>query len=264
MKFSRFILFLALNLGSTLASASILVDRGLPDTSGANGGVGGIPAARSNVSWGNQDGFINGDNFYVTGQWSINRISTWMVGDPTRYTNYVLYGGVTGVSFGIISAPDPVITREYYQSSLSGVPCNTASGANYLAPDGVQCFQINRITFEINSLMLTAGALFNFAADATPTDACEVGGDTTGCFYAHATNAALAGTTQDSSDNFYISFDSLNLDDGDPIFIDSNGNGWDKSSDINVRVEGAVVPEPSTIPLILIGIAAIGVLRRRK
>jgi hypothetical protein len=50
---------------------------------------------------------------------------------------------------------------------------------------------------------------------------------------------------------------------------DSNGNGWDKSSDFNVQVFGTPVPEPTTMVagallLLPFGASTLRMLRRKQ
>ena len=80
----------------------------------------------------------------------------------------------------------------------------------------------------------------------------------------HASNAALSGTKQDGADDKYLEFDRNNL--ANVTVWDSNGNGWDKSSDINVQITGTQVPEPTSLLLFCTGLTVIGMAtwRRKK
>lgn len=266
MKAVTFSFLLSLTLATLAQADPLLFNRGLPSSVNANSNV---SANRSNVDWGNVDGFINGDDFTASDNWHVSSISVWMVGNPADFgaASFTLYGGVAGGStFGAINVALPTIAQVYYQPANAAVNCNTASGVSYQGfSSSTNCSPIYQLDFAVN-LNLASGTVFNFAPDASPNSAstCVDGGDTSGCFYVHATNALLAGTFQEGSDNKYINFDSTNTVDGDPEVRDSNGNGWDKSSDINVQVYGTVVPEPSTAALIVVGIGALLVRRRKR
>jgi PEP-CTERM motif len=81
-----------------------------------------------------------------------------------------------------------------------------------------------------------------------------------------ASNAALGGVPADGADDLFYFFDASNLASGNGS-VDSNGNGWDKSSDIDVQVFGnpnaAAVPEPATLALPVFGLLGIALLKRR-
>ena len=52
-------------------------------------------------------------------------------------------------------------------------------------------------------------------------------------WFNHASNAELSGAPQDGADGAMLQFGAGGNFEG---AVDSNGNGWDKSSDINVQV----------------------------
>jgi hypothetical protein len=81
----------------------------------------------------------------------------------------------------------------------------------------------------------------------------------------HASNAALSGTPQDGSDDRYRWFAGNALDSSISAggFIDSDGNGWDKSSDINIQVRATQVPEPSILGLMGLGLLGLLLAHRR-
>ncbi len=63
--------------------------------------------------------------------------------------------------------------------------------------------------------------------------------------YIHAANATLSGSPQEGADNQFLEFDARGTFLGT---VDSNGNGWNKSSDINVQIFGKVVFSPKSVP----------------
>ncbi len=207
-------LILAFGSITTASAATIFVDRGLPNSTNVNVAAG---ANRSNISWGNVDGFINGDSFVASSTWSIEQITFWIVGSNLNYSNF------TG------------------------------------------CNPMTKVTFTLTSpITLPNGTIYDVAINATPNNAatCVSGGDTSGCLYVHGSNAALSGTPQQGSNNLYINFDTFPGGLG-MLAIDSNGNGWDKSSDINIQVSGTTLPEPSSILLIAAGLGTLAMIRRR-
>jgi hypothetical protein len=248
-------------LGSaTQSSAAILVNRALPSSANVNLAAG---ANRSNVNWANitsgGDRFINGDSF-VTGDWIIDAITVWAVGiSDTAFSNYRLYTSLNNGTFAPLGVA-PTVSTVTYQPA----------GSSYQNSDG-SFYPIIQLRFSGLNLAVNPGDLFYFAPDADGGGTCT-DNDVSGCFFVHATNLALAGVPQDQSNNEYINF-LLSVANGDPLACDSGAapapglcdGGWDKSSDINVLVEGTDlgIPEPSTVGLMTIGLAALGFLRRR-
>lgn len=52
----------------------------------------------------------------------------------------------------------------------------------------------------------------------------------------HASNAALSGSPQDGADSYYLVFDAS----GKLVeSVDSSTSGWDRTSNINVQIEGS-------------------------
>lgn len=83
--------------------------------------------------------------------------------------------------------------------------------------------------------------------------------------YIHAANAALSGSPTEGADDLFLEFDATGAF---VKTVDSNGNGWDKSSDINIEIFGEVVrtetvPEP-TAGLLTLGIVGTGLLLLRR
>src|ERR1035441_8274660 len=196
----------ALTLASSL-SAGIIFERALP-TANLNDAAG---ANRSNIAWAPGDStYILGDDFTLASDSVVNSLSVWEISN----------NGIPTTEFGSLSlyaGADPhlsLISSIYSSSLVSGYQYQGSSGAFY---------DVYKITFSGLNWSVPGGVLYDFGIGATP--------GTQSSLYLHGSNAALSGSTQDGADGLYLGFT------GPPYtlayVIDSNGNGWDKSSDIN-------------------------------
>ena len=236
---SRVLVVLA--LASSL-SAGVIFERALP-TANLNNAAG---ANRSNISWAPGDNtYILGDDFTLGSDSVINSLSVWEVsnnGSPTtEFGSLSLYAGADDGGVGALS----LISSSYTPSLVSGYQYQGSSGTFY---------DVYKITFSGLNLSATGGVLYDFGIGATP--------GTESSLFLHASNAPLSGSTQDGADGFYLGYT------GPPYtlayVIDSNGNGFDKSSDINVEIDGSAVPEPATFGLLALSAGALLFLRRRR
>jgi hypothetical protein len=238
---------LVLALGVTSASADTLVDRGLP-TDNLNNTAG---ALRSNVAW-TEGGYtsalywLDGDTFKNTSSqtWSIDKIRMWTVSETTTAT---LWGGIEGGgSIGVASSAGVISAATYADSST------------YQGYSGAYR-SMNQVDFSVN-IQLAAGQTYDFFLDGT-------GGQYVVPF-AHASNSALSGSTQQGADGALLWGEIANGSYvGGGTWSSSNGNGWDKGSDLNVQVFGsaiAPVPEPETYAMMLAGLGLLGVVARRR
>ena len=231
---SELTLLVATLAGAMSANAGMLVDRGLP-TANLNNVAG---ADRSNVAWAytaytSADYWLVGDTFANTSSdpWSIDTIRLWTVGQTDAA---ILRGGVAGSStMGVISDATYISGADYQGSSGSSIP-------------------MHQVDFSVD-ITLAPGQTYQFFLDGS--------GAAVGIVvpFAHASNAALSGSTQEGADNLMLYANVLG---GtlDPLSVGtwtSLGNGWDKASDVNVQVFGTPVPEPSTY---LAGLSALGML----
>src|SRR5260221_4325928 len=190
-------LILAFGSITTASAATIFVDRGLPNSTNVNVAAG---ANRSNISWGNVDGFINGDSFVASSTWSIEQITFWIVGSNVNYSNFQLFGGIENANNFNGATPlgaSVAFSSAYYQPAVSGQTCNVVGlGVLYEGPT-TGCNPMTKVTFTLTSpITLPNGTIYDVAINATPNNAatCVSGGDTSGCLYVHGSNAALSGT----------------------------------------------------------------------
>ena len=231
----------ALTLAPSL-SANLLFQRALP-TANLNDAAG---ANRSNISWAPGDStYILGDDFTLASDSVVDSISVWEVsngGSPTtEFGSISLYTGADNGGIGALS----FISSSYTSSLVPGYQYQGSSGALY---------DVYEITFAALNLSLAGNVLYDFGIGATP--------GTESSLFLHASNAGFSGSTQDGADGFFLGFT------GPPYVLadvfDSNGNGWDKSSDINVEIDGTAIPEPATIGLLATCAGALLFLRRRR
>jgi len=266
-------LFVAL-MSAQIASASVLIDRGLPDIN-LNNPAGGD---RSNVAWGfgNNDRFFSGDDFTLgSGLWEVDSLTVWTVaGAPDdsdfqlgdRFESVTLYGGPSSGSIASLQSGNFSVDQNNTDNPnilISKVQYANPDGngeSDYQTSSGVLA-QLWEVTFSNLNWIVQGGVEHKFGVHGIANAA-----NPDRVWFNHASNAALSGTPQQGSDNLYRWFDINDLSGGG--FIDSNGNGWDKSSDVNVLVQGAVVPEPASVTMVAGGLGfgllvAVRARRRR-
>jgi len=233
------------------ASASLLLDRGLPtgnlnNTAGSN---------RSNVAWADWEStddpavyWLPGDEFEIagSGSYQIDTIRVW----STDQSGLSLWFGPQG---GTIShlADVPSVTAVTYE--------NTAS---YQGNSGA-FRQLYQVDFNVN-LTVSAGTFYQFFLDG-PWQLYDPEDANSGYVNAflHSSNAVLSGSPQEGSDNIFL---WLKFQGGLPTVVttwDSNGDGWDKSSDGNVQIYGSPTPLPAALWLLGSGLVGLFGIRRR-
>lgn len=249
VRLSSLALFAAL---SSVASAVVLVDRGLP-TANLNNVAG---ANRSNVAWGDFNGWFTGDDFKLptaAPAYSITGIRTWLVtlddfnASPQKsfselISSLTLWLGPAGASNDLAATG--------YTFTATRV---TYDGSTTYQGGGGALRSLWQIDWNTAGLVLAGGATYNFGVSGLRTD-----GSTT--IFNHASNAALGGVPADGADNLFKRWQPDGTF-GNSWNSGAPGGGWDKSSDVNVVVTGVPVPEPATIALGLGGLAVA--LRRR-
>lgn len=250
---------------SHASASSLVIDRGLPDAN-LNNAAGGD---RSNVAWGFNGDYLSGDDFTLgsTGDpsrpsWRIDKLSLWVVAgsaDPAATL------GDTFSSISLFLGPDNGSIDQAKTATLTGNSTNNAdvsvskvaypgTSLDYQGSGGgfLNIFQVdftNLGTFSPGELLFSLGG--------DPQDGANP--------FLHASNAALSGTQQDGADGMYRWFAGNGLDSSVTIggMFDSDGNGWDKSSDINVQIYATAIPLPTGAGLAAFGLGLAAIRRRR-
>lgn len=247
---------------ASLAQAALIVDRGLPDQN-LNNAAG---ANRSNVAWAFNGDFLAGDDFSLGAvapgnrSWRIDRISVWQIGgDPTlgdKFDSLSLFlGRDDGSSIDKVSTAN--LTGNATDNGDVSVSQVTYPGTS-TTYQGSSGSPLNMWQVDFDNLGLYDPGSYLFAMGGVgPGDPFT---------FNHASNAALSGTPQQGADNLYRWFSGTGADASITPggFIDSDGNGWDKSSDINIQVFAQQVPEPFILPLLGVGLLAMGATGRRR
>ncbi|HEY0184583.1 MAG TPA: PEP-CTERM sorting domain-containing protein [Rhodopila sp.] len=254
-------LALPLLVSPAVAGASTLVvDRGLPTTN-LNNAAG---LSRSNAAWDDDDAnSFYGDSFTLSGAagtiYDIDTIRTWVVSTATSlgdlFSSVSLFTGIGGS------------LSETATGNFAGAGSNATSNANISISSatyvgGVSYQSVGgspRNMFEVDftglDIQAAAGTTISFGVDGLGVDDPS--------WFTHASNAALSGSPQDGADGLMMCYARSGAAATSCGVYDSNGDGWDKSSDLNVQVF-ADVPEPASMALLATGVLGIGTIRRRR
>lgn len=245
---SAAVLFL-IALPAGAADSVLVVDRGLPQANVNNVSV----DSRSNVRWSSEDHGFVGDDFTVGAPgetWVIDKIRTWAVpqisvtsskhlGD--LYQDIRLYFGSTS------NALTPIASTLLRQGS--DAPENTSVRITDLTQNGATPYEefgkdlrVVQIEFTQLNATVQGGVKYGFGVWGMGRPVPEKEGKIQSWFNL-ASNAALSATQQDGADDTLLLFDGAGKFEGT---FSSNGNQWNKSSDINVQVFAHRVPTVSS------------------
>ena len=236
-------------VGVTANAGVLLVDRGLP-TANLNNAAG---ANRSNVAWA-----FAAYTSPITGWLAIlSRTQARRLGQSAVF-GCGRWAKPTLRFFGV-ELPDQLLAscRRMLLMRIQVRACTKAVQA---------MITMHQIDFAVN-ITLGAGQIYQFFLDGSGSASA---GQDTSVPFVHASNAALSGSPQDGADNLMLYANVVGgVVDPDSIGTWSSsdpGRGWDKASDVNVRVYGQV-PEPGTLILLgsgLLGLVAAGRKKFRK
>ncbi len=227
--------------------AAVLVDRGLPSTN-LNNAAG---PNRSNIRWATdaQNAGLFGDDFTIGNageNFQVDTITTWVapglsIGDPVElgdfFSEVTLLGApgsgsnIAPISTGTLSVGSSATSNS--NISISQVTYSDGSGYDNFGTE-VNLWQVD---FNNLGLNIAGGEAYSFGVRGVGR---QIGAST--LFYPwfnHGSNAALSGVPQDAADNLLSEYDAS----GNFVrTFDSTGDGWDKPSDLNIRVSGKRVP----------------------
>jgi hypothetical protein len=233
------LLDLATDGGDLPVATKLLFDRGLPNTN-LNNAAG---ESRCNVCWSLGPTAMTGDDFMLPAgkTYQVTTLRIWIVPvfnktePPTLgdwYESVALYAGKAGSpSMAVLSSsawspgndqPDtPSI-----QVKKVDYPQNPGSKYQGTAGD---FYQVYEVAFTDLQWQVPGGTKYWFGVRGVSRGLNDYP------WMNHASNGPLSGSPQDGADDYYLVFDT-----GGKLLqsIDSSTNGWDKSSNINVQIEG--------------------------
>jgi len=231
-----FTLGLLMALPAFTADSLLVVDRGLPQANLNN--VSG--SSRSNVRWGwHEQGFL-GDDFTIGSageRWVIDSIRTWAVpgGKGAAFQHLGDYFQDVRLHFGqgdVTPVTAAQLTQGSDETSSANVRITDATQNGALLYDDFGTpLRVFQIDFSNLGLAVEGGTKYRFGVwgqgRTVPND------ENVYSWYNHASNAALSGSRQDGADGIMLLFDAAGRAQGEHK---AEGNGWDKSADINVQV----------------------------
>lgn len=255
-------MMVALGTGiAAAASATLIVDRGLPTTN-LNDGAG---VNRSNSAWaGRQAGFIGDDFTLGTAgtEYQVKTIRTWITGGINEEGSSAgldeIYSSLT---LWLGNATSTMAATTY---SFTATKVSYTSGAIF--EDFGVFRDIWQLDWDVSGLTMAGGStkLFGVSGLTTPDGGDIVGGRN--AVYLHASNAGLGGSRADGANQIMNRFDV------DGAFVENDPSDWRflggetmLPNDINVQVEAVsaeAVPEPFTLALGAAGL--LSAIRRRR
>jgi hypothetical protein len=231
--------WLALASGAWAADSMLVVDRGLP--SGNLNNVSG--AARSNVRWASGDSGFLGDQFRLGARgekWVIDSIRTWAVPgleevDPDHLSDFYqdvrLYFGAAGSD--LTPVVSTLLSPGNDEPSNAQVRITEATRAGAPLYDNFGKFlRVWQVDFSGLNLTVDGGVNYAFGVWGMGREIPASNGKGY-MWFNHASNAPLSAARQDGADGVMLLFDGSGKAAGE---FSGQGNGWDKSSDINVQV----------------------------
>lgn len=228
------------------AGAEPVFDRGLPQANLNN--ISGD--ARSNVRWSGDNGGFVGDSFTIGApgeRWIIDGIRVWTVPGITEtstrrlgdlYQDVRLYFG--GPEGGLTPLAAAVLSPGSNETGTAKIRVSGATGAGAPLYDDFGTFlRVFQVDFEGLSLPVKGGVKCRFGVWGMGRPIPGKEGEAFPWFN-HASHAPLSATRQDGADNVMLLFDAGGRPAGE---FDCEGNGWDKSADINVQVTAHRTPD---------------------
>jgi hypothetical protein len=221
------------------ADPAPVVDRGLPQAN-LNNASG---AARSNVRWSrDDDGFI-GDDFTIGAvgeRWVIDSIRVWTVPGSSHaqpahlgefYQDVRLYLGSGNRDLTPVASTE--LSAESGESSNPNVRITDATQQGTILYDDFGTrLRVWQVDFTSLNVTVAGGIKQRFGVWGNGREIPGTDGKTHEWFN-HASNAALSGSRQDGADGEMLTFDPAGRS---KESLKTQGNGWDKSADINVQV----------------------------
>jgi hypothetical protein len=230
-------LWISVAIPAFAADPSLVVDRGLPQTN-LNNASGPV---RSNVRWGwHNHGFL-GDDFTIGApgeRWVIDSIRTWAVPGTAQFNLSHLgdYYMDVRLHFGtgdLTPVSTAQLTEGSDETSNPDVRLSDAGTSGALPYDDFGTpLRIWQIDFNNLNLRVEGGTTYRFGVWGNGRAVPGMEGKQF-MWFNHASNAPLSGGKQDAADGNMLKFDAAGRYEGT---FTSQGNGWDKTADINVQV----------------------------
>lgn len=230
---------LLLCLPALAAGDSPVFDRGLPQANLNN--ISGD--ARSNVRWSGDNGGFVGDDFAIGApgeRWVIDGIRIWTVPGITEtsarrlgdlYQDLRLYFG--GPEGGLTPVVTAVLSPGSNETGNAKIRVSDATSAGAMLYDDFGTFlRVFQVDFQGLNLPVEGGVKYRFGVWGMGRPIPGKEGKTFQWFN-HASNSPLSAARQDGADNAMLLFDAGGRPDGE---FNCEGNGWDKSADINVQI----------------------------